>query len=275
MTTSLPRVLIIAGSDSGGGAGIQADVKTTLALGADGCPAITALTVQNTLGVTGVWEVPAPALIAEIDAVLAGGVAAAKTGMLHSAEVIRTVAERLDPALAGGLDLVVDPVMVAKGGHRLLRADAVEALKALMLPRAAVVTPNLPEAEVLTGLAVTDPASMIQAGRSLIAQGARAALIKGGHMDGPVLVDILVTPAPEGGLKVLRFESARIDSRHTHGTGCTTASAIAAGLARGRPMAEAVAVARSYVRQAMLAAPGLGHGHGPLRHDWNRVVAAL
>ena len=173
------------------------------------------------------------------------------------------------------LDLVVDPVMVAKGGHRLLRADAVEALKALMLPRAAVVTPNLPEAEVLTGLAVTDPASMIQAGRSLIAQGARAALIKGGHMDGPVLVDMLVTPAPEGGLKVLRFESARIDSRHTHGTGCTTASAIAAGLARGRPMAEAVAVARSYVRQAMLAAPGLGHGHGPLRHDWNRVVAAL
>lgn len=268
----LPRLLIIAGSDSGGGAGIQADVKTALALGVDGYAAITALTVQNTLGVHGVWEVPQPALMAQIDAVLATGVVAVKTGMLHSAMVIDTVIGRIGAVVRAGLPLVVDPVMVAKGGHRLLREDAIAALTTRMLPLATIVTPNLPEAEVLTGRPIAAVDDMIAAGRSLIGMGARSALIKGGHMSGDMLSDILVIAGAteRDPVTVTRFDGPRIDSRHTHGTGCTMASAIAAGLARGRGTGDAVAIARSYVRQAMLAAPGLGHGHGPLRHDWNR-----
>lgn len=258
------RVLIVAGSDSGGGAGIQADVKTVTALGADAATAITALTVQNTLGVTGVMEAPTDFIAEQMRVVFdrygPQGVGALKSGMLHSVEVIDTVADALRD-LSVALPFVLDPVMVAKGGARLLREDAAQALIDRLLPRATVVTPNLPEAEVLTGSAITSLDDMIRAGRLLRGQGASAALVKGGHLDGDRLHDVLV--CAEG---VAVFEDTRLQTRHTHGTGCTTASAIAAGLARGLSLVDAVARARAYVRAAMETAPGLGSGHGPLNH---------
>jgi hydroxymethylpyrimidine/phosphomethylpyrimidine kinase len=255
------RVLIIAGSDSGGGAGIQADIKAVTAMGAFAATAITALTAQNTEGVHGVVTVE-PAFIAQQIEVVLGdiGADALKTGMLHSAEVIGTVVSTLKKH-APGVPLVVDPVMIAKGGHRLLLDAAEAALRDRLLPMAALLTPNLPEAEVLAGFPVRVEADMRRAAEKLHALGARAVLMKGGHLAGDRIVDLLFHDG-----KIDRFEDARIVSRHTHGTGCTLASAIAAGLAQRMSLFDAVARARSYVRQAIEAAPGFGRGHGPLNH---------
>ncbi|MBS0520891.1 MAG: bifunctional hydroxymethylpyrimidine kinase/phosphomethylpyrimidine kinase [Proteobacteria bacterium] len=255
------RVLIVAGSDSGGGAGIQADIKAVTAMDGFAATAITALTAQNTLGVHDVLPI-APAFIArQIEVVLTDiGADALKTGMLHSAEVIRTVASGF-ARYAPGTPLVVDPVMVAKGGHRLLLAEAEAALREVLLPMATVLTPNLPEAEALVGFPVRVEADMRRAGAALSALGPAAVLLKGGHLEGDRVVDLLFQDG-----KVERFEDARIVSRSTHGTGCTLASAIAAGLAQKMSLYEAVARARAYVRRAIETAPGFGQGHGPLNH---------
>jgi hydroxymethylpyrimidine/phosphomethylpyrimidine kinase len=253
------RVLIVAGSDSGGGAGIQADLKTVLALGAHGMTAVTALTAQDTLGVHGVHAVPAAFVRQQMEVVLADlGADVVKTGMLGSAEVIETVAGVMRARGGGrGLPLVLDPVMVAKGGARLLDPAALEALRAL-IPLATLLTPNIPEAEALLGQEVYD-AEM--AAVALLRLGATAVLLKGGHAEGAVVRDVLATAA---GLVVL--EMPRIDTRHTHGTGCTLASAVAAGLSQGMALEAAVRQARDYVQAAIAAAPGFGAGHGPLDH---------
>ncbi|WP_296598454.1 bifunctional hydroxymethylpyrimidine kinase/phosphomethylpyrimidine kinase [Phenylobacterium sp.] len=259
--SKLGRVLIIAGSDSGGGAGIQADIKTVTALGGYAATAITAVTVQNTLGVTGVHPIPLEVVEAQARAVLSDiGADAIKTGMLGDAATVGLVARLLDEA---DVPAVVDPVMVAKGGASLLAAEAVAVVREQLIPRAALLTPNAPEAEALTGLAVATTDDLRRAGEALLAAGAGAVLMKGGHVPGERVVDVLMTPAGE-----TAFEGERIDSRHTHGTGCTLASACAAGLAQGLPLVEAVARAWDYVHEAMLRAPGLGAGHGPLDHAW-------
>jgi len=255
------RVLVVAGSDSGGGAGIQADIKTITALGGYAMTAVTALTAQNTGGVTAVHAAPPEFVAEQIRVTLADlGADAVKTGMLADAGIIAAAADALD-ALAAAIPWVIDPVMVAKGGDRLLAADAAEALKARLVAKAAVVTPNLPEAAALTGMAVATPAEMEAAGRALVAMGAKAALVKGGHLKGDTITDVLVTAT---GIK--RFESKRIVSRHTHGTGCTLASAIACSLAQGIAVEAAVTRARDYVAEAIRTAPGYGAGHGPLNH---------
>jgi hydroxymethylpyrimidine/phosphomethylpyrimidine kinase len=255
------RVLIVAGSDSGGGAGIQADIKAVTAMNAFAATAITALTAQNTEGVHGVVAIE-PAFIAQqIEVVLTDiGADALKTGMLHSADVIHTVASSLKKH-APGVPLVVDPVMVAKGGHRLLLSEAEAALRDTLLPMATLITPNLPEAEVLVGFPVRNEADMRRAGEKLASLGARAVLMKGGHLEGDRVVDLLFH---DGCFE--RFEDARIPSRHTHGTGCTLASATAAGLAQKMSLKDSVARARTYVRHAIETAPGFGRGHGPLNH---------
>jgi len=259
---ALGRVLIVAGSDSGGGAGVQADIKTVTALGGYAATAITAITVQNTLGVSGVHPIPLDVVEAQARAVLDDiGADAIKTGMLGSVEMVERVAAILD--LAAGIPAVVDPVMVAKGGAPLLAAQAVSAVRALMVPRAALLTPNAPEAEALTGLTVATPDDLRRAGEALLAMGARAVLMKGGHVPGDTVVDILITPEGES-----TFEAARLDTRHTHGTGCTLASACATGLAQGLVLQQAVARAWAYVQEAMARAPGFGAGHGPLDHAW-------
>ena len=259
--SSLGRVLIIAGSDSGGGAGIQADIKTVTALGGYAATAITAVTVQNTLGVTGVHPIPTTVIEAQARAVLADiGADAIKTGMLGDVAVVEAVAALLDVARRPS---VVDPVMVAKGGAALLPAAAVSAVRALLIPRATLLTPNAPEAEALTGLPAETTDDLRRAGEALLEAGARAVLMKGGHVPGERVVDVLMTPDGE-----TVFEGERIDTRHTHGTGCTLASACATGLAQGFPLAAAVAVAWDYVHEAMLRAPGFGAGAGPLDHGW-------
>jgi hydroxymethylpyrimidine/phosphomethylpyrimidine kinase len=255
------RVLICAGSDSGGGAGIQADIKAVTALGGFAMTAVTALTAQNTLGVQGVVGVEPGFIRAQIASVLDDlGADAIKTGMLHDTPTIEAVCEEI-AARAPGVPLVADPVMVAKGGHRLLSLDAVETLKRRLMPLAALITPNLPEAEALSGFAVETEADMHHAAETLLTLGVPAVLLKGGHLAGDVVVDLLATP--EG---TTRYEDPRVATRHTHGTGCTLASAIAAGLAQGLALEPAVARARRYVRAALLAAPGYGRGHGPLDH---------
>ncbi|HQS14697.1 bifunctional hydroxymethylpyrimidine kinase/phosphomethylpyrimidine kinase [Reyranella sp.] len=255
------RVLIVAGSDSGGGAGIQADIKAVTAMNGFAATAITALTAQNTEGVHGVMGIE-PAFIAQqIEVVLSDiGADALKTGMLHSAEVIEVVAAGI-ARHAPGVPLVVDPVMVAKGGHRLLLTEAEAALRDTLLPMAALITPNLPEAEVLVGFAVRVEADMKRAAQRLMELGAGAVLMKGGHLEGDRVVDLLFHDG-----RFDRFEDTRIASRSTHGTGCTLASAIAAGLAQKMTLHDAVARARDYVRRAIETAPGFGRGHGPLNH---------
>ncbi len=264
----LGRVLVLAGSDSGGGAGVQADIKTITALGGYAATAITAVTVQNTLGVTGVHPIPLEVIEAQARAVLDDiGADAFKTGMLGDVGVVETVARVL--ASAPEVPAVVDPVMIAKGGAPLLAERAIDAVKALMIPRAALLTPNAPEASALTGLAVETLDDQRRAGEALLALGAKAVLMKGGHVANKSekgierVVDLLITPQGE-----TSFEGERIDTRHTHGTGCTLASAIAAGLSQGLPLTQAVARAWNYVHEAMLRAPGLGKGHGPLDHAW-------
>ena len=254
------RVLVVAGSDSGGGAGIQADIKTITALGGYAATAISALTAQDTNGVHGVMPVPADFVGQQIDSVLDDlGADAFKTGMLDRIEVIELVADRI--GRHPGIPFVLDPVMVAKGGARLLAKDAVSSLKRSLVLLAGVITPNVPEAEVLSGRTIASLADMHAAAESLLTLGAPAVLLKGGHLHGDRVVDLLAT---EDGVEA--FEAPRIDSRHTHGTGCTLASAIATGLAQGMTLRQSVVRARAYVRRAILSAPGYGAGHGPLDH---------
>jgi hydroxymethylpyrimidine/phosphomethylpyrimidine kinase len=259
----IPNVLTIAGSDSGGGAGIQADLKTFSALGTYGLSVITALTAQNTRAVTAIHEVPALFVTAELDAVFDDiEIAAVKIGMLSSPAIIEAVAEGL--RRRGARPVVVDPVMVAKSGDRLLRENAVSALKEHLLPLATLITPNLPEAAVLLGAAVApDQAGMVEAAAGLRALGPRAVLLKGGHRDAADSIDVL----DDGGAP-LTLAAPRIATGNTHGTGCTLASAIAALLARGRTLRAAVQEAKTYVTEAIRATDRLsvGHGHGPVHH---------
>lgn len=259
-----PVTLTIAGSDSGGGAGIQADLKTFHAFGTFGTTAVTAITAQDTTGVHAVHAVPTDVVRRQIDAVVDDLLpAACKTGMLATARLVGVVAERIADR---GLDAyVLDPVMVATSGDRLLDRDAESAILERLLPLAAVVTPNLDEARILAGRDVRDEADMRAVAEILVERGARAALVKGGHLGdqlrGGVVVDVLVDA--EGSFS---WERPRIDTRSTHGTGCTLSAAITAGLAWGRPLREAVADALDYVHRAIADAPGLGHGNGPLNH---------
>jgi hydroxymethylpyrimidine/phosphomethylpyrimidine kinase len=257
-----PRALTIAGSDSGGGAGIQADLKTFAALGVYGASAITAITAQNTVGVRAIHEIPVDVIVAQIDAVLDDiGADAAKTGMLSSAPIIEAVADRL--RAHGVHQLVVDPVMVAKSGDRLLREDAVKALRELLLPLAAVITPNAPEATVLSGVEVVDLATAREAARRIADLGPRMVIVKGGHLEGERSEDLVW----DGG----RFDvltGPRVATRHTHGTGCTFSAAIAAYLARGLAPLDAAREARAYLQGAIENAEPLGAGHGPVNHLW-------
>ena len=237
------------------------DIKAVTALGGFAMTAVTALTAQNTQGVHGIFGVETSFIAQQMRVVLDDlGADCLKTGMLHSVEVIETVVETLSD-IAGDVPLVADPVMVAKGGARLLDEGANAALVSLLIPRANLLTPNAPEAAALTDVAVEDEDGQRRAGEKLLELGAAAALVKGGHIEGPDVVDFLITPS-----ETLRFADPRIETRHTHGTGCTLASAIAAGLAQGMTLSDAVARARLYVRQAIAAAPGYGRGHGPLDH---------
>lgn len=260
----MPTALTIAGSDSGGGAGVQADLKAFEANGVFGMSVVTALTAQNTREVTAVHAVPPAFIGAQLDAVASDlPVGAVKTGMLGTADVVEAVADgiarwRLAP-------VVVDPVMVSKGGHPLLAPEAVDAVRARMLPLADVLTPNAHEAEALVGFPVRTLADARRAADRLLAGGSRAVLVKGGHLDDePDAVDLLVTA--DGEAWTLRMP--RLDTPHTHGTGCTYASAIAARLARGEGLLSGVSRARAYLHAAIAAAPGLGAGHGPTRHLW-------
>ncbi|MGD0431747.1 MAG: bifunctional hydroxymethylpyrimidine kinase/phosphomethylpyrimidine kinase, partial [Acetobacteraceae bacterium] len=254
-------VLIVAGSYSGGGAGIQADIKTVTALDAFAATALTALTAQNTLGVHAVQAVPLEFIARQIEVVMTDiGADAIKTGMLGDAAVIGTVCDALRRH-AADIPIVVDPVMVAKGGHPLLAPEAVASLRQRLLPMAAVITPNLPEAEALAGMAIATVADMRLAASALLSLGVPAVLLKGGHLPGDEVVDLLATA---NGIEA--FSAPRIQTRHTHGTGCTMASALAAGLAQGMSLRDAVLRARAYVRAAIASAPGLGGGHGPLNH---------
>jgi hydroxymethylpyrimidine/phosphomethylpyrimidine kinase len=256
------RVLAVAGSDSGGGAGIQADIKAVTALGGYAATAITAITAQNTRGVFGVVALEPAFVVRQMELVLEDiGADAIKTGMLHSVAMIDAVTdvlERLAPAVA----LVVDPVMVAKGGAPLLESAAEKRLCERLLPRARLITPNVPEAAALTGIEVAASGDVERAAERLVELGAEAALVKGGHLPGERVVDVLVTRSGSRH----RFESARLHTRATHGTGCTLASAIATGLAQGMELVPAIERARGYLIEAMRTAPELGTGHAPLNH---------
>ena len=260
MPPRLPVALTIAGSDSGGGAGIQADLKTFHAFGAFGATAITAITVQNTLGVTGVHPVPIDVVQGQIAAVAEDlPPAACKTGMLATAGLVRAVAASIrEHALPA---YVLDPVMVATSGDRLLDRDAERTIVEELLPLCTLVTPNLDEAALLAGFPVEDPPAMRRAAEALVARGARAALLKGGHLRADTLVDVLFD-----GREWHEWRRPRLDTRSTHGTGCTLSAAVAAGLAHGRDLRAAVEDALDYVQRAIREAPGLGAGHGPLNH---------
>lgn len=255
------RVLIIAGSDSGGGAGIQADIKTVTALGGYAATAITALTAQNTQGIFAVLPV-APHFIAEQARRVLSDIGAdcIKIGMLHSAAAIETVADVLEE-LARGIPLLLDPVMIAKDGSPLLDPTAIKTLKRRLLPRTHLITPNLPEAEALTGLNISHPEAMPEAANALLELGPTAVLLKGGHLPGHHLHDLLMTRDYKES-----FQTRRIPTLHTHGTGCTLASAIATGLAQKQLLPDAVRRAHAYVQEAIRTAPGHGQGQGPLNH---------
>ncbi|MEU5053725.1 bifunctional hydroxymethylpyrimidine kinase/phosphomethylpyrimidine kinase [Streptomyces sp. NPDC021096] len=255
-----PRVLTVAGSDSGGGAGIQADLKTMLALGTHGMSVVTAVTAQNSLGVQGAWPLPAEAVRAQFRSVVDDiGVQAVKTGMLASAELVETVAALLADV---GAPVVVDPVGISKHGDALLAASALDAVRTKLLPAATVATPNLDEVAWLTGVRVRTEADLRHAADAVLSFGPRWALIKGGHLRGDA-VDLLTDGTDEHWLRAPRH-----DNRHTHGTGCTLASAIACGLAKGLAVPEAVAAAKDYVTGAIAAGFALGSGIGPVDHGW-------
>jgi hydroxymethylpyrimidine/phosphomethylpyrimidine kinase len=257
---TLPRVLTIAGSDSGGGAGIQADLKTMLACGVHGMSVVAAVTAQNSLGVQGYWQLPVEAVSAQLDSVLGDiGVDAVKTGMLASSELVALVAS----ALAGvGVPVVVDPVGVSKHGDSLLAADAISAVRDLLLPVATLVTPNLFEVAQLTGIVVESEDGLLDAAKAVLDFGPRWVLVKGGHLEGDA-VDLLYD-----GVESVLLRAPRLDNRHTHGTGCTLASATASYLASGIDMSAAVGRAKEYVTGAIAAGFALGSGIGPVDHGW-------
>lgn len=258
MSAAPPKVLIIAGSDSSGGAGIQADIKTVTALGGYAATAITALTAQNTEEVRGILAIEPEFVKAQIEAVLDDiGADAIKIGMLANAGIIAAVAETLPE----GVPVVLDPVMVATSGASLLDPEAVEALKTRLIPKATILTPNIAEAEQLTGLTIKSKDDMVAAGQVLLGLGAGAVLVKGGHGGGDEILDLLVT-----GKGMFYFPHRRIKTRHSHGTGCTLASAMALGLASGLDVKKAVDMAIDYVLKALACAPGFGRGNGPLGH---------
>ena len=271
-TAHYPRILSIAGSDSGGGAGIQADLKTFSALGCFGMTAITAITAQNTVGVRAIHGVPPEMLKAQIQAVVEDiGVDAVKIGMLHSAEVVQVVAWAIRHYRLP--NVVLDPVMVATSGDPLMARDAVQVLVDELFGLASVITPNLDEAELLLNRKITGVDDLEAAANELIALGAQAVLLKGGHLQGNEVVDVLVRP----GQAILRLASQRIESRNVHGTGCTLSSAIAAHLALGLDLAQAVTQARHYVLGAIAAGAGVhtGQGHGPLNHGYAPSIMKL
>jgi len=260
VTSAPPRVLAIAGSDSGGGAGLQADLKTMLVLGVHAMSAVTAVTAQNSVGVQGVWDLPVEAVRAQIRAVVDDiGVDAVKTGMLSSPELVRAVAEELRGSSA---PLVVDPVAVSKHGDQLLADAAVSVVREVLLPLATLVTPNADEARLLTGITVATQDDLAPAAEALLALGPRWVLVKGGHLEGEA-VDLLTD-----GRRSEWLRAPRHDNRHTHGTGCTLASAVAAGLATGLDVPAAVRQAKDYVTGAIAAGFALGDGIGPVDHGW-------
>ncbi|MCY0881172.1 MAG: bifunctional hydroxymethylpyrimidine kinase/phosphomethylpyrimidine kinase [Firmicutes bacterium] len=258
----MKRALTIAGSDSGGGAGIQADLKTFAAFSVFGMSAITAVTAQNTLGVSAIAAID-PEIVRRqiVDVVTDIGVDVIKIGMLFNADIIAAVAEQLQKL--PGIPVVLDPVMRSKGGVRLLQPDAEEVLRTRLLPLCTIVTPNLPEAEALVGHEVDTREAMQQAAQEIADQGAQCVLVKGGHLEDAHSPDLLWMPTEHFWL-----EAERLQTDQTHGTGCTLSSAIAAGLAREDNLPDAVKKAKNYVTEAIRHAPGLGHGHGPLQHQW-------
>jgi hydroxymethylpyrimidine/phosphomethylpyrimidine kinase len=271
-THQYARVLSIAGSDSGGGAGIQADLKTFSALGCYGMTAVTALTAQNTTGVQAIHGVPASFLKAQLQSVLDDiGVDAVKIGMLHSPDVVEVVAWAIDHY--GLKQVVLDPVMVATSGDRLIAEETVSVLVRELFPRVQLVTPNLDEASLLLQQTLTEVDQLHNAAHALLDMGAKAVLLKGGHLPGDVLCDVLQTP----GNDAVVFEATRIHSRNVHGTGCSLSSAIAAHLASGKTMADAVAAARAFIRRAIADGAGVktGEGHGPLNHGFAPVLMQL
>ncbi len=275
-TTSQPslqscksRVLVIAGSDSGGGAGIQGDIKTISSLGGYAATAITALTAQNTQGVFGIHEVPAAFITQQIELVLSDiGADCIKIGMLHKEEIIKAIAAALTPYAQ--IPLVLDTVMFAKGGAALLEETAIEALKNTLIPRALIITPNIPEAQYLTAMTINNIEDMRKAAQKLLTLGCTAVLLKGGHAQGEVVTDILLTSDEE-----IILTSQRIKTQHTHGTGCAYASAIACFIAGKIPLKDAVRKAHDYVAEAIKHAPCLGKGHGPLGHNYNRILSSV
>jgi len=263
----MPSAMTIAGSDSGGGAGVQADLKTFAALEVYGTSVLTAITAQNTVAVTAVHEIPTDVIQAQIEAVVSDiGLDAMKTGMLSSSTIIQCVTESLKdaeskyPDVPGLKRLVVDPVMVAKSGDSLLREEAVGALRELLLPMAAVVTPNIPEAETLTGLTIVTDDDIHKAAEAIVGMGAASVVVKGGHREGPA------TDLYYNGRDFREFTAPRFDTVNTHGTGCTFASAVAAGLAKGLQTEEAVGRAKEFVTEAIRSSFPIGQGHGPLNH---------
>ena len=258
-TLAVPRAMTKAGSDSGAGAGIQADLKTFAAMGVYGTAVITVVTAQNTLGVTAIKELPLYIIAAQIEAIISDiGTDTVKTGMLSSPAIIKLVSREI--RRLGLTQLIVDPVMVSKRGDRLLHKDSVEYLKKDLIPLATVVTPNIPEAEVLTGMTIRTPKDAREAAKAILSLGAKNIVVKGGHLAGDA-VDTFYD-----GHEFSELRSARIDTKNTHGTGCTFASAIAASLAKGTPMLEAVSQAKTYVTEAIRLSYQIGHGHGPLNH---------
>jgi len=253
--------LVIAGSDSGAGAGIQADIKTVMALGGYATTAITALTAQNTVGVFDVSGVLPSLVAAQISAVMSDiGADCWKLGMLYDSAVVGAVSA-LYEEIGENIPLVLDPVMLTKSGHSLLEPAALNLLKHRLIPQSFIITPNVPEAELLLDIEINFPDDMKRAAESMMSFGCGAVLLKGGHLEGPVVCDVLCSST---GIEI--FEAARIDSRHTHGTGCTLASAIATGVAQGLTLTKAITRGRAYLREAMLSVPRLGRGNGPLNH---------
>ncbi len=264
MNKTYYKTLTIAGSDSGGGAGIQADIKTFSALGCYGMSAITALTAQNTKGVTGIHPVPSPFIEKQIDAIFTDmGCDAVKIGMLYSAGLVKSVAGRLKKYRAK--NIVLDPVMVAESGDRLLKESAIQAIKEYLIPLADIITPNIPEAEVLTGMIIENPDDMRKAAKNIAGFGAKSILIKGGHFTGNDSTDILFIPAQS---RFVDFKGLRIKTKNTHGTGCTLSSAIAAFMAKGDDIEIAVNNAKAYISNAIKAGAEykLGSGSGPVHH---------
>ncbi len=268
MLQHVPRAMTIAGSDSGGGAGIQADLKTFFALGVYGTSVLTAVTAQNTVEVAAIAEVPDEVVIAQIDTVAEDiGADAVKTGMLTNRSIIQNVADRLE---AWGIPwLVVDPVMVSKSGASLLNPNAVSALKKELLPMASIVTPNIPEAEILAGMAIANDDDIQEAARRIHALGPKFVIVKGGHREGPA-VDLVFD-----GAAFLPIEGERIDTLHTHGTGCTYSAAITAFLAWGLPPIEAIQLAKRYLEAALRSASSIGEGHSPVNHATDLPVEVI